>query len=92
MDIVEEMRGFEIDHEPEGWPGVRMRQVSALCDEIDRLRTALKISTNGLRHCARWNISDEKEKALMTVVMENEALLKTPNAKLTGLAPEGDKS
>ena len=38
MDIVEEMRGFEIDHEPDGWPGVRMRQVSALCDEIERLR------------------------------------------------------
>jgi hypothetical protein len=38
MDIVEEMRGFEIDHEPDGWPAVRMRQVSALCDEIERLR------------------------------------------------------
>ena len=38
MDIVEEMRGFEIDHEPEGWPAVRMRQVSALCDEVERLR------------------------------------------------------
>ena len=38
MDIVEEMRGFEIDHDPEGWPAVRMRQVSALCDEIDNLR------------------------------------------------------
>jgi len=38
MDIVEEMRGFEIDHEPDGWPPVRMRQVSSLCDEIERLR------------------------------------------------------
>jgi len=38
MDIVDEMRGFEIDHEPEGWPAVRMRQVSALCDEVERLR------------------------------------------------------
>lgn len=41
MDIVEEMRGFEIDHEPDGWLGVRMRQVSALCDEIERLRREL---------------------------------------------------
>ena len=38
LDIVEEMRGFEIDHEPEGWPAVKMRKISALCDEIDRLR------------------------------------------------------
>lgn len=42
MDIVEEMRGFEIDHEPEGWPAIRMRQISALCDEIDRLRAAIQ--------------------------------------------------
>lgn len=45
MDLVEEMRGFEIDHEPDGWPGVRMRQVSALCDEVERLREALRIAS-----------------------------------------------
>ena len=38
MDIVDEMRGLEIGHEPEGWPSVKMRKISALCDEIDRLR------------------------------------------------------
>lgn len=37
-DIVAEMRGFEVDHAPDGWPGVRMRQISALCDEVERLR------------------------------------------------------
>jgi hypothetical protein len=37
-DIVEEMRVFEDDHEPDGWPAIRMRQVSALCDEIEALR------------------------------------------------------
>jgi len=50
-------------------------------DEILRLRKALEISTNGLRHCARWNISEEKEKTLMSVVMENEAILKTPQRR-----------
>ena len=29
-DLVAEMRGFEADHEPDGWPAVRMRQISAL--------------------------------------------------------------
>jgi hypothetical protein len=38
MDIVQKMRGFEADHKPEGWPAVQMKQISALCDEIDRLR------------------------------------------------------
>lgn len=42
MDIVEEMRGFEVDHEPDGWPAVKMKQVSALCDEIDVLRAELQ--------------------------------------------------
>lgn len=37
-DLLETMRNFEIDHEPDGWPGVRMRQISALCDEVERLR------------------------------------------------------
>src|SRR5574337_43630 len=46
MDIVAELRGFEIDHEPDGWPGVRMRQISALCDETDRLRDMLRPEWN----------------------------------------------
>lgn len=37
-DIVTEMRNFAIDHDPDGWPAVRMRQITALCDEIDQLR------------------------------------------------------
>ena len=34
---IERLRGFEIDHEPDGWPGVRMRQISAMCDAIESL-------------------------------------------------------
>lgn len=30
MDIVAEMRGFEIDHEPEGWPAVRVIRALSL--------------------------------------------------------------
>lgn len=37
-DIVEMMRLLEVDHGPDGWPAVRMRDISALCDEIERLR------------------------------------------------------
>ncbi len=36
MGIVDEMRSFEADHTPDGWPAVRMSQISALCDEVDR--------------------------------------------------------
>jgi hypothetical protein len=38
IDIVEEMRSFEVDHQPDGWPAVKMCQISSLCDEIENLR------------------------------------------------------
>ena len=37
QELIERLRGFEIDHEPDGWPGVRMRQISAMCDAIESL-------------------------------------------------------
>ena len=38
-ELIELMRSFEEDHTPGGWPGVQMRQVYALCDEVDRLQS-----------------------------------------------------
>ena len=38
MEIEKELRSFEADHGPDGWPAIRMRQISALCDEVDRLK------------------------------------------------------
>ena len=37
QELIERLRSFEIDHEPDGWPGVRMRQISAMCDSIESL-------------------------------------------------------
>lgn len=51
-DIVVEMRCFEVDHEPDGWPAVRMRQISALCDEVERLRSENALLRSG-DTCAR---------------------------------------
>ena len=36
-ELIERLRSFEIDHEPDGWPGVRMRQISAMCDAIESM-------------------------------------------------------
>ena len=41
-ELIEDVRNMEIDHEPDGYPAVRMRDVSALADEIERLREALR--------------------------------------------------
>ncbi len=36
-DLIARMRGFEADHAPDGWPAIRMRDVSALVDVVERL-------------------------------------------------------
>ena len=40
-DIVEYLRGYEIDHEPEGWPAIKQKYLSAAAAEIESLRTQL---------------------------------------------------
>lgn len=37
MNTLETLRGLEADHAPDGWPAVQMRQISALCDEVERI-------------------------------------------------------
>ena len=34
-DLIERMRSLEQDHEPDGWPAVQMRDLSALCDLVE---------------------------------------------------------
>ena len=37
QELIERMRGFEIDHEPNGWPAIQMRDISAMCGVIESL-------------------------------------------------------
>ena len=55
MDIVEKMRSFESDHEPDGWPAVTMGQISALCDQIDRLNSELNTLQSGI-NCTGYSV------------------------------------
>ena len=34
---IEWLRGFELDHSPDGWPAIRMRDISAMCNAIESL-------------------------------------------------------
>ena len=47
-DIVEQMKLLEIDHEPDGWPAVRMKEITELCDIIKQLRTQFAIAAEAL--------------------------------------------
>ena len=37
QELIERLRSFEIDHEPDDWLVVRMRKISAMCDAIESL-------------------------------------------------------
>ena len=41
IDIVTRLSGMSADHGPDGWPAVRMRDITALCEEVTRLRAEL---------------------------------------------------
>ena len=47
----------------------------------DSLASALKASTNGLRHVTRWNISEQTEMAIRTQIFANENVLELAGGK-----------
>ena len=63
--LVSSCREYEIDHEPDGWPAIQMRDVSALCDAvdsvvpgIDRLEDRLLAGCEITRQESRWYLHD----------------------------------
>lgn len=38
--LIERMRAFEADHAPDGWPCIRMRDITALCNAVEAARAA----------------------------------------------------
>jgi len=49
LETVEKMRLLELDHDPEGWPAVRMKDITMLCDGIDSLRRSQNRLTAEMR-------------------------------------------
>lgn len=37
--LVERVRIFEVDHHPDGWPGIQMRFLTELADELEAAQT-----------------------------------------------------
>ncbi len=36
--LIADLRGLEVDHDPGGWPAVQMKEITALCDAIDTMQ------------------------------------------------------
>ena len=41
--LLKRLRLLEADHTPDGWPAVQMKDISALCDELERMQTMVKV-------------------------------------------------
>jgi hypothetical protein len=65
--LIEELRGFEADHSPDGWPAIRMRQISALCDEVDRLKSVEAAARNLVKVKGRYH-TEQAFKALLELL------------------------
>lgn len=40
--LMERLKEMQADHNPNGWPAVRMREITALCEHAERLAYELK--------------------------------------------------
>lgn len=63
-ELVQRMRSLEADHEPDGWPAVRMRDISALCDAIEILQQrydALKQTRRELIFRDHLDLADDRK-------------------------------
>ena len=48
-EVLERMKLLEIDHTPDGWPAIQTKDVTAMRDEILRLRIELSSQRAGVR-------------------------------------------
>lgn len=64
-ELIQRLRVFEIDHEPEGWPAIRMSQISELCDHADTLTELLRQARASMgRFNPDWPLQSEIDKYL----------------------------
>lgn len=63
-ELIKNMKILHLDHAPDGWPSVRMSDISQLLDIIDRQAAALKSD-------AKLRIVEFTAKRCAAIVMEN---------------------
>lgn len=68
QELIERMRVLEIDHEPNGWPAIQMRDISAMCDAIKSLLNALDVAEGEIRRTAA-----ERDAALVELAKYRDA-------------------
>jgi len=79
--LIQRLRALEADHGPDGWPAIKMRDVSALLDAIEQQAAQIAEKDRQLR-AAKIIIAGLEERALHQ--SREFALLKTASADVAG--------
>ena len=66
-ELIERLRSFESDHTPEGWPAIKMKEISALLEMIDKLNAEVQEQARLL------GISAERELSLLSQLAASQA-------------------
>ena len=63
-DLLEFVESLATDHKPEGWPAIQMQEVTALADEIKRLRAE---NERILNHAVELSMTAPKGYAIVPI-------------------------
>lgn len=106
-ELIERVRGFETDHAPDGWPAIRMREVSALADAIEELQRELDNERARDIHschanctrvgCVNRRLREQNEELTAALAAKDEALLDVARKaevlkKACGMDPESPQA
>jgi hypothetical protein len=84
-EFIERVRMLEIDHEPNGWPAIQMRKLSAAANEIERLQAEVAMLRSALDAAAKSVLFDagyyKQQIALLREALENCRLLAARHRK-----------
>ena len=70
-DLLELAESLAIDHKPEGWPAIQMHEITALADEVRRLRDE---NERILNHAVELSMTAPKGYVLVPVELIEEAI------------------
>lgn len=77
MDLIERLRLLEQDHEPDGWPAVRMRDITALLDVIEAARAEREvICAEAVKYADKSGRLEAKVDRLAAMLSLADALLR----------------
>jgi hypothetical protein len=93
QELIEQVRTLQIDHEPDGWPAIKLRDVTCLADALVVSQAAqaemakeIKALRSGLENaCAQTKAATRDRNVLQSQIYALELESQSPRRKRRGL-------